>query len=333
MASRYYYDADADIDILKGKVISIVGYGNQGRAQALNMKDSGIKDIIIGNRKDSYFDVACGDGWEVMSIDKAVQKGDIIFVLLPDEVAPKIYNEAIHPNLKPGDVLNFASGYNVTYHFIEPPSFVDIIMLAPRMIGDGVREMYIKEEGFPSFISIKQDYSGTAKDICLALAKAIGSTKKGVLEIDFDHETYLDLFTELATYPLIISILKMVFEFEQSKGFEPDEILEELYLSKEPAVVFSRIADVGLLRQLKFHSHTSQYGHLSRAAYVQHNYKKTLWPIFEKVFNEIVNGDFASEWMQEQGVGSPKFKKLWDNVYKDPVTLAEDSIKQSLQNR
>ncbi|OIQ55579.1 ketol-acid reductoisomerase [Neomoorella thermoacetica] len=328
---RYYYDSDADINHLKDKVISIIGYGNQGRAQALNMRDSGIKNIIIGNQKDSSFDQACEDGWEVMSIAEAAKKGDIIFMLLPDEVAPEIYKKDIHPYLKPKDVLNFASGYNITYHLIEPPSFVDIIMLAPRMIGDGVREMYRKGEGFPSFISIKQDFSGTAKDVCLALAKAIGSTKKGVLEIDFDHETYLDLFTELATFPLIISILKMVFEFEQSKGFAIDEILQELYLSKEPAIIFSRIAEVGLLRQLKFHSRTSQYGHLSRSLYIQNNYKQLIWPILEKAFDEIINGDFASEWIQEQSVGCPKFKKLWDNVNKDPITLAEDSINESLK--
>ena len=194
--ANIYYDQDANLELVTDKVVAIIGYGNQGRAQALNMRDSGVKKIIIGSREDGSYEQAIEDGFEVFPIADACKKADIIFMLLPDEFAPKIFEESIVPGLEEGNIINFASAYNITFHKIVPPKFVDVVMAAPRMIGDGVRELYVRGEGSPAFVGVAQDASGMALEYGKALCKAIGATKKGATEVKFDDETCLDLMTE-----------------------------------------------------------------------------------------------------------------------------------------
>ena len=160
--ANIYYDQDANLELVTDKVVAIIGYGNQGRAQALNMRDSGVKKIIIGSREDGSYEQAIEDGFEVFPIADACKKADIIFMLLPDEFAPKIFEESIVPGLEEGNIINFASAYNITFHKIVPPKFVDVVMAAPRMIGDGVRELYVRGEGSPAFVGVAQDASGMA---------------------------------------------------------------------------------------------------------------------------------------------------------------------------
>jgi ketol-acid reductoisomerase len=326
--TKIYYDSDADIDVLKGKVIAIIGYGNQGRAQALNMRDSGVEKIIVGSIKDDSSHIAHEDGFEVMSIGKACKKADIIFMLIPDEVAPKVYEEEIAPTLKAGDAVNFASGYNITYKNIKPAKDLDVIMCAPRMIGKGVRELYEKGDGAPVFIAVEQDATGKAKEVALALAKAMGGTKKGAIEVTFKDETYLDLTAEQAVWPLIMTVLTETFKFQVEKGHPEEAVLMELYLSKEPMVMMEKMADMGLFKQLPFHSHTSQYGQLTGFADTN---KKVIREFIEKQYSNIESGRFAEIWKRELENDLKDFKGRIAEAYNSDITRAEERVKSRLK--
>ena len=323
-----YYDSDANTEILKHKSIALIGYGNQGRAQALNMRDSGIADIIIGGRQDEYLDRAASEGFQVATVEEASRKADIVFLLIPDEIAPSVYQESIEPHLRKGAALNFASGYNITFGFIAPPPTVDVIMVAPRMIGEGVRECYLKGAGFPSFIAVEQDATGSAKEIALGIAKAIGSTRRGAIEVSFRDETIMDLMAEQATWPLILSVLTEVFRFQVEKGIPEEAALMELYVSKEPAVMLEKMADMGLFKQMPLHSHTSQYGQLSRFKQVDKNYIRGF---IERQFENIQSGKFASEWRSEQERGLSLFRSLLDEALASPKSQAEERLKSRLK--
>jgi ketol-acid reductoisomerase len=326
--TRVYYDDDASINILEDKVISIIGYGNQGRAQALNMRDTGIKNIIIGGRKDESRDRALQDGFEVYPIEEASRRADILFLLIPDEIAPDLYKKQIEPYLQKGNVLNFSSGYNITFQFITPPEDVDVIMVAPRMIGKGVRELYQTGDGFPSFVAVHQDASGNAWRIALALAKAIGSTKKGCIEVTFNDETYLDLMSEQATWPLIYAVFTEAFKYQVEMGHPEEAVLMEMYLSKEPAVMMEKAADVGFFKQMPFHSNTSQYGQLT-------GFKKTDKRVIKEFiatqYERITSGRFARQWKDEQDNGLQQFEKMRDSALHHEMSQAEKRVKSKLE--
>lgn len=325
--TRIYYDKDADLGPVLDKTIAIIGYGNQGRAQALNMRDSGVKRIIVGSTWEDGFNKAKEDGFEAFDIVEASKQADIVFILLPDEVAPPIYKDQIEPHLEAGDVVNFSSGYNITFHHITPREDLDIIMVAPRMIGNGVRETFVSGQGFPAFIVVDQDHTGKAKETALALAKAIGSTKSGAIETTFDDETYLDLMSEQAVWPLIMNVMTEVFDLLVSKGHSPEAILTELYLSREPAFMMEKMAEVGLFRQLPMHSRTSQYGQLSRYKQVDTGFIREF---LEKQYKNITNGSFANEWDKVMNDDLKEYKHLLDEALQSPISKAEDKVKESL---
>ena len=187
-----YFDKDADLAELAGKAIGIIGYGNQGRAQALNLRDSGQR-VIVGNRDDAYGQQALADGFELVSISEAAQASDILLMLLPDEIAAEEYDADIASTMRPGKALVFASGYNVYFGFIRPSAGADVIMVAPSMIGTGVRSSFLDGTGFPSLIGVAQDATGRALATALALAKGIGSTRMGAVLSSFEEETLVDL--------------------------------------------------------------------------------------------------------------------------------------------
>lgn len=322
--TQIYYDRDADISKLDEKRVGLIGYGNQGRAQALNMRDSGLSDIYIGTARDETFTRAREDGFRVDDIPEVAIESDILFLLIPDEVMPGVYHEQILPQLEPGNVLNFASGYNITFGHIVPPDHIDTIMVAPRMIGDGVRNNYLNGEGYPAFIAVEQDASGNALQTALALAKAMGATNMGSIEVTFRDETMLDLLAEQAVWPMIISILIETFHFEVEQGHPPAASLIELYMSSEPAYIFEKMAEDGLFRQFPYHSHTSQYGQLSRIETLDKTFiRKTL----EEAYRFIEKGEFAREWEKEQERGLPELKRLLDQAYNSTISEMEDTIK------
>ncbi len=327
--TKFYHNEDADLTVLKNKLIAVIGYGNQGRAQALNMRDSSL-NVIIGNIKDSYWELAKNDGFDVYPIKEAASKGDILFLLIPDEVMPQVYENEIQSKLSEGKVLNFASGYNIAFGLIKPPKSIDVVMLAPRMIGKFVRELFVKGEGFPSFIAVENDASGKAKEIVLALAKAIGSTRAGVLEVTMAQEAYMDLFSEQGTGPIIGRTLMAAFQIQVDAGLPPEAVLVELYMSGELGLVFQTFAETGIAGQMGLHSQTSQYGSISRSLTLN------IDPIVEhlqKVFEDIRNGDFAEEWRKEQEAGYPKFKELTELSKLNPLAPYEKKVIEGLRNK
>jgi ketol-acid reductoisomerase len=290
--SRVFYDADADPGALAGRTVAVVGYGNQGRSQALNLRDSGLT-TIVGNVDDEYAARARADGFAVHAIADACARADVIMLLVPDEVMPAVYADAVRPQLAPGKVLDFASGYTVAFGLIVPPADVDVILIAPRMIGPGVRDTYLAGRGFPSFVALHQDASGAGMARLLALARAVGSTRAGCLLMSMHDEATLDLFTEQAFGPAFGRVFMAAIQTLVDAGYPPEAVLLELYLSGELAYAFEKIREVGMMRQMDFHSHTSQYGSLTRSARFADVDLETR---MATVLREIQDGTFAREW-------------------------------------
>jgi len=325
--SRIYHDKDADLRYLKGKTIAVIGYGNQGRAQALNLRDSGL-EALVGTLKDPSWAQAEQDGMAVLSISEAASEGDILLLLIPDEVMPEAFTQEIVPQLKENKVIAFASGYNIAFGLIKPPPFVDVILLAPRMIGVGVRELYLNGQGFPSFIAVEQDHSGQAREILLALAKGIGSTKAGVIEVTFAQEAEIDLFTEQAVGPIMSAAIQTAIEVEIEAGYPPEAVLLELYMSGEMGIVFNQIVEKGFIRQMELHSRTSQYGTMTRRPLFATPELKTK---MKDVLAKIRSGEFAREWTAEQQAGQPLFNELKRKALEHPLNALEDKVRKELK--
>jgi ketol-acid reductoisomerase len=301
-----YRDADADLGLLMDRQIAVLGYGNLGRSFALNLRDTAFP-VLIGNPSDSYAEQAYRDGFEVASIADATQRSDLILVLLPDEITTQVYLQAIAPGLKPDKTLVFASGYTVAFGFIEPPPYVDVVLVAPQAVGQTVREAYVAGTGYPSFVAVQQDASGHAWARVLAVAKALGALRRGAIEMTFQQEAELDLFTQQALLPVIHSVLQTAVEVLNREGFPPEAVFTSLYLSGELGYIISRWAEVGILPSLHMHSRTSQYGTLSR---IERFKEVKLKRLMEQVLDTIRRGDFAQEWASEYADGYPRLEAL-----------------------
>jgi ketol-acid reductoisomerase len=295
-----YYDSDADLKAIDGMTVAVVGYGNQGRSQALNIRDAGVR-VIVGNISDASFERARTDGFETMSIADSCQRADIIMLLVPDEVMPAVYREHVVPKLVPGKMLDFASGYNIAFGEIVPPKDVDVVLIAPRMIGPGVRDCVVAGKGFPSFIGVHQDASGKALARLLGLAKALGTTRAGCIAMSMHDEACLDLFTEQAFGPAFGRVMMSAIETMIEAGYPPEAVLLELYLSGELIYSFQKILEVGMLKQMDYHSHTSQYGTVTRSArFADFDLKSRM----HEILGQIQDGTFAKEWSAEQERGA-----------------------------
>lgn len=301
-----YHDTDANLGLLMDKAIAIIGYGNMGRAMALNLRDSAFP-VIIGNIADTYAEQAYRDGFEVTSIDDAAARADVILLLLPDEIAAQVYVQAIGPGMAPGNTLVFASGYNITFGFVEPPTFVDVVLIAPQTVGHHVREGYVAKTGFPTFVAVQQDATGEAWARVLAVAKALGALQKGALEITFQQETELDLFTQQALLPALHSALQTALEVLNREGFPPEAILLSQYLSGELGYIVSKWADQGLVPSLDMHNRTAQYGTLSR---IERFKEVKLKRQMENALDTIRSGAFAQEWAADYADGYPRLRAL-----------------------
>ena len=315
--AEIYHDDDADLGVLEDQTVALVGYGNQGRSQALNLRDSGV-NVIVGNIQDHAGATAKKDGFSVSNIAEACKQADIVMLLTPDEVMPEVFNTDVAPNLAPGNLVIFASGYNIAFNLITPPDYVDVALVAPRMIGVGVRETFVAGTGFPSFVGVHHAANENAKARMLAIAKGIGSTRAGCIEMSMHDEATLDLFTEQAFGPAFGRVLMTAIELLIEAGYPPEAVLLELYLSGEFAYSFEKMREVGMMKQMDFHSRTSQYGTVTRGA----RFMALGEPIKEKmseVLEEIRSGSFADEWSNQQPTATALFDKIREARDKMPM--------------
>jgi len=312
-------DADVELRPLLERTVGIIGYGNQGRAQALNLRDSGVR-VLIGSIADAGAERARADGFEVVGIGVACERADAIALLIPDEVQRGVYEREIASRLRPGQVLDFAHGYNIHFGLIRPPARLDVILVAPRMIGVNVRRSFERGAGVPAYVAVAQDATGNARALALAWAKAIGATRAGVLETTFAQETELDLFTEQGVWPIIMRDLLLSYEVLVEAGFAPELVALELYGSGEAAEIFRQMARVGVIEQMRLHSQTSQYGTLSRGPRMLPDACKEL---LRAALREIRSGAFAAEWRSEQESGYPRFEALRQAARAHGINRAE----------
>ncbi|NLE44095.1 MAG: ketol-acid reductoisomerase [Chloroflexi bacterium] len=321
---QVYYDSDADLGVLQNRKVAIIGYGNQGRAQAMNLRDNGV-DVIVGSIRDTSFARSEADGFATFTIEEAVQTADILFLLVPDEVQRSVYEGKILPKLRPGHTLNFAHGYNIRFGYIHPPQGVDVIMVAPRMIGVGVRERFVAGSGAPAYVAVEQDATGAAWSTALAIAKGIGATRVGALGITFAQETEMDLFMEQGVWPVITRVLILAYELLIERGFPPEAVVLEMYGSGEAAEIFQEMANVGLFKQMSFHSQTSQYGTLSRGPRMLPD---AFLDQMKQALAEIQDGRFAEEWEAEQAAGYPRFTQLKTYAAAHPMNAVEEQVRK-----
>lgn len=301
-----YHEDDANLNMLSGKTVGVIGYGNLGRPVANNLRDSGIR-LLIGVRHDETGEQARQDGFAPQNIEDIIGKCHILMLMLPDEVLPEVYLAAVSPALRRGHLLVFASGYNIAFGYVEAPPFVDVGMIAPRTIGAAVRSRYLDGRGFYSFIGIGQDATGGTWDSLLALAKAMGSLRAGAIEITMEQEAQLDLFVQQAILPSFHHIMTTAAKLLLNAGYPPEATLIDLYISGELTDYLSRAAPRGLLHALRLSSLTGQYGIFSRLERFQ---ELKLEGLMEAALDEIRNGSFAQEWAREYEAGYPRLASL-----------------------
>ena len=307
--AKIYYDQDAQKSFLQNKRVAVIGYGSQGRAQSLNLKDSGV-NIIVGLRESgASWEKAKKDGLNVEIIEKAAREADLIQILVPDEVQPQVYrSNKILENLKEGNVLMFSHGFNIHFKQIVPPPNVDVIMVAPKGPGAIVRTMYTQGRGVPNLIAVYQDYTGHARDIALAYSQAIGGTRAGAIETTFREETETDLFGEQAVLcGGVTAMIQAGFDTLVEAGYQPEvayfECLNELKL------IVDLIYAGGITHMRDNVSNTAEYGDLkSGKRIISDETRKEM----KKILTEIQNGTFAKDWLLENQVGRPFFNAMRD---------------------
>ena len=303
-----YHDGDADLNLLSGKTVGIIGYGNLGRPLANNLRDSRLR-VMIGLREDETRDHARQDGFEPAEIERVVTRCHILLLMLPDVVLPEVYLERVSPYLQRGHLLVFASGYNIAFGFVEPPPFVDVGMIAPRTFGAAVRARYQDGSGFYSFVGVAQDASGSTLGTLLALAKAMGSLRAGAIEVSLQQEAQLDLFVQQAILPAFQHVMTTAAELLLQQGYPAEAVMMDLIISGEFTDYLSRASENGLLHALRLSSLTGQYGIFSRL----HRFKELkLDGLMEATLAEIREGEFAVEWSREYDNGYPHLTSLLD---------------------
>jgi ketol-acid reductoisomerase len=321
-------DDSASLEPLKGRTVAVLGYGNQGRAQAMNLRDSGVT-VIIGNREDDYRRQAAADGFQPLSIAEAAAAGDVLLILTTDESQPHIWADQIAPGIRPGDSLVWASGYNVGYGLIMPPKDADVVLVAPRMTGHMVRKLFEHGKGALAQFAVHQDATGQARQRALALCKGIGCTRGGVFESSFREEAELDLFAEQVVWPVLTAWMRTCFELGVESGFSPELMVMELYASGETAEIMGAMAVNGFFRQMAHHSTTSQYGTLSRGPeLVTASMRAKAKELFQR---DVRGGAFVKEWTEEQARGSAKLQSLRQEALAHPMSQAELDVIAAIQ--
>ncbi|MDC0414973.1 ketol-acid reductoisomerase [Gammaproteobacteria bacterium] len=303
---KVYYDKDANLDVINNLNVSIIGFGSQGHAHAMNLKDSGAK-VIVGLREGSASASKAKDaGLEVKNISDAVSEADVVMILAPDEYQADLYKESIEQNLKPSAAIAFAHGFNIHYEQIKPQDNHDVFMIAPKSPGHLVRSTYVNGKGVPTLIAIHNDASGNAKDIALAYASAIGGGRAGIIETNFKEETETDLFGEQAVLcGGVTALVKAGFETLVDAGYAPEmayfECLNELKL------IVDLMYEGGMTDMRYSISNTAEYGDLTKGPFLIDDHVKEKMKI---VLADVQNGKFANDFVSEIKAGSPEFNRL-----------------------
>lgn len=313
--AEIFYDDDADLSIIQGKTVAVIGYGSQGHAHALNLRDSGVK-VVVGLREgSSSIPKATEEGLEVASIADATAQADVVMILAPDQYQRTIYAEEIAPNLKEGAALFFAHGFNIRFGYIQPTEGHDICMVAPKGPGHTVRRQFVDGRGVPNIVAVEKDASGGAWDLVLSYAKAIGGTRAGVIKTTFTEETETDLFGEQTVLCGGVSqLIQYGFETLTEAGYQPEiayfEVLHELKL------IVDLINEGGLTKQRWSCSDTAEYGdYVSGPRVITPNVKENM----KEVLADIQSGAFAERFIADQDAGAPEFKKMRAEHESHPV--------------
>jgi len=309
--AKMYYDADANLELYKGKTVAIMGFGSQGHAQAQNLHESGVK-VVVGLRKpfeaasQAEWDRVIAAGIQPMTVAEAAQQGDVIQILLPDEIQAKVYREEIAPYMTEGKALVFSHGFNIHFGQIVPPANVDVYMVAPKSPGHLVRRMYEDGAGVPALIAIQQNYTGQAKELALAHAKGIGATRAGVLETSFREETETDLFGEQCVLcGGVTSLVKTGFETLVAAGYQPEIAYFECF--HELKLIVDLMYEGGMSNMRYSVSDTAEWGdYITGPKIIGEEVRYAM----EEALAEIQDGKFAKEWIKENETGRKNFNKL-----------------------
>jgi len=325
---RFVAETEADPRLLEALSIAIVGYGNLGRSLALNLRDSGAGPLTVGEVPGPAWEQAAADGFPV-SLTPAAAAADVVFLLVPDESAPGVYQAEIAPSLRSGATLVLASGFNLAFGQLHPAQDLDVLLIAPRMLGPAVRELYQEGLGFPSFVSVEQDSSGRAWATLCALAKAIGALKASALVVSAAQEAQLDLFVEQTVGPDLADAILTAFQVGVEAGLPPEALVMELYMSGEMARTFGAMAELGFFQQVKLHGFAAAFGGMARFIALdresrQRSYRETL--------ADIANGTFARALLAERDAGYPSLALLKEMLDTDnQISRTERLIRSSMR--
>lgn len=313
--ARMYYDQDANLDLLTNKTIAIIGYGSQGHAHALNLKDSGLKVVVGLYEGSKSAEKAKAAGLTVHPVSKAAEVADLIMILLPDEVQKTVYKSDIEPHLTEGKILACAHGFNIHFAQIVPPANVDAIMVAPKGPGHLVRRTYEQGEGVPCLFAVYQDASGQARDRAMAYAKGIGGTRAGILETTFREETETDLFGEQAVLCGGLSaLIKAGFETLIEAGYQPE--LAYFECMHEVKLIVDLVVEGGLAKMRDSISNTAEYGDYTRGPRIVTDQTRAE---MRKILKEIQSGQFAREFVLENQAGKPGFTAMRRQEAEHPI--------------
>jgi ketol-acid reductoisomerase len=324
---RFYRLEDADPHALDDQRVAVVGYGNLGASLAANLRDAGL-DVVVGNVDDDSRRPAEAPGFGTVGIADAVAGADLALVLLPDEVIPDVFAADIAPHLRSGAAVAFASGYCLAYGLVEPPAGVDVVLFAPRMLGEEVRRAAADGEGFFSYVSVERDATGKAQHRVLALAAAAGSLQRGALQLGARDEALLDLLVEQTVGPYLGTAIQLAFAAGTDAGLPPEAMVLELYQSGEMSRTFAAFAEQGFYRSVNAHGATATFGgfvrtlELDREAIARH---------FAAVVDEIAAGHFAERFQAEAAAGYPALSAVAAmTTGQDAMSQAEDRVRAAL---
>lgn len=326
-AVTFYREHHADPDALAGQRVAVIGYGNLGASMALNLRDAGL-DVVVGNLDDDYRPKALADGFAVTDIAEAVAVADVVYLLIPDEAIPGCFAGAVAPALQAGSAVCLASGYCLAFGLVEVPDGVDVLLLAPRMVGDEVRRSVVEGKGFFSYVSVERDATGRALPRLLGLAGASGSLRRGAMSLPAAQEATLDLMVEQTVGPYLGIAIQLAFALGVEAGLPPEALVLELYMSGEMSHVLEAFAREGFFKSVTGHGLVATYGGFLRTAAVDGTGMRK---IFEDVLADIRSGGFAAKLQDEQAKGYPTLVALEAlTAGHDPMSQAEARVRDAL---